>query len=210
MRIVLIYLKNPTPGKVKTRLAATVGDSRAAEIYRQMVEHVCSVLPVEVTPWVMFDPPESRAVLERWLRPRLSSNASFIPQCNGDLGARLSHGFDAALEIAESVAAIGTDCLDIDESTFSETWNALEFSDCVLGPTDDGGYYLIAMKRRLPELFCDIAWSSEYTLTETMDRASACGFGIRLLRPFHDVDTESDWIRAKARLGSKHDTFNKS
>ncbi len=203
MRIVLIFLKNPAPGKVKTRLAATVGESRAVEMYEQMVEYVCSVLPAEITPWVMFDPPGSRSDLERWLRPRLSSKAKFIPQCDGDLGARLSHGFDKALEIGESVAAIGTDCLEISEATFSETWNALERSDCVLGPTDDGGYYLIAMKRHIPELFCDIAWSTEHTLTETIDRASAGGFGIHLLRTLRDVDTESDWIRAKARLGSK-------
>ena len=202
MRIVLVFLKNPTPGQVKTRLAASVGDSAAAEIYRRMVEHVCRVLPGDVTPWVLFDPPESRCVLESWLRPLLSPNVKFIPQSHGDLGERLSHAFDAALAVAEAVAAIGTDCIDINEKTFSDAWDALERSDCVLGPTDDGGYYLIAMKRRLPVVFFDIAWSTEYTLSETLDRACAGGFGVHLLQTFHDVDTESDWKRAKARLGS--------
>jgi rSAM/selenodomain-associated transferase 1 len=210
MRIVLIFAKYPIPGKVKTRLAEAVGDAIAAEIYKQMVEYICSILPTDVTPWIMFDPPESRSEFERWLRPRLSPDVRYIPQCEGDLGMRLSEGFDAALKVGEAVAAIGTDCIEIEASIFSETWSALERSDCVLGPADDGGYYLIAMKRRIPELFCDISWSSKYTLSETLDRASGGGLGVYLLPAFHDVDTESDWKRAKARLGSAFQSVQKS
>jgi len=200
---ILLFVKYPTPGKVKTRLAATVGAEEATRIYRRMVEHICALLPQSIVPVVHFDPPERRLDFEQWLGPLLSSDAVFEPQVSGDLGARLREAFRKALGMHSAVAAIGTDCVEIDGAILRECHEALAQSDCVIGPASDGGYYLIALSRSCPELFEGVPWSTAETFEKTMEIASAAGLSVHLLPELHDVDTESDWKRAEATLASR-------
>lgn len=196
-RAVLFYVKLPEPGKVKTRLAATLGAQRAAEIYRQLAETVLRRIPVEEEVIVMFDPPERGAEIAAWLRgPGAGRTLRFVPQAAGDLGARLERAFAAAFaEGCEAVAAIGSDCVELAPAHFAEAWQALATHDAALGPTEDGGYYLLALRAPCPALFADIAWSTPAVCAQTLDRAAEAGLRVHLLPKLHDVDTEADWRR---------------
>ena len=200
---VVIFVKYPEPGRVKTRLAATVGAERATEIYRWLVAEVFARLPEDLEVIVCFDPGERREEIVRWLGGVAGDRElRFWPQAAGDLGARLGRACAEACAFGfQQFAVIGTDCVEIDAAIFDETWAALETSDVVLGPSEDGGYYLIAFASPGAALFREIPWSSGRVLAETLARAEAANLKVHLL-PIHlDVDTEEDWRRARQRLG---------
>ncbi len=213
---ILVFLKHPTPGRVKTRLAAQVGAEQAAAIYKTLAETVCARLPSDARIFIAFEPAEKAAEIEAWISPVLSRRAdfgavekgdrqpaiTFFPQSQGDLGARMALAFDAVFATGCAKAAvIGSDCIELEAATFASAWRALDEHDGVLGPAADGGYYLLALRRPCAGLFENIAWSSDRTLRETLDRARELGLSIFLLPVQNDVDTERDWRRARARLG---------
>lgn len=199
---ILFFVKFPEPGKVKTRLAATVGPEQAGTIYRRLVEIVLRRLPPHEQLLVMFAPPTRAAAITQWLAPLCGGRAvEFVPQSAGDLGARLTEAFAHAFRRGfEHVAVIGSDCPELAARDFAETWSALETHDCVLGPADDGGYYLLALKQPEPALFADIPWSTPAVYSETLDRLRARALSAHHLRTLSDVDTKADWRRASARF----------
>lgn len=194
---VLLFVKYPEPGKVKTRLAATVGAERAAEIYRQLAEEVLRRLPADLEVLAMFDPPERAAELAAWLRrPPGDAALEWIPQSPGDLGVRLRDAFAAGFARGfDALAAIGTDCVELGHVHFAAAWPALAQHDAVLGPAVDGGYYLLALRAPHPELFRDIAWSTDTVSRQTLDRAAEAGLSLHLLPELRDIDTEEDLRR---------------
>ena len=196
-RCILFFVKFPEPGKVKTRLAATLGAERAAEISRELAETVLKRIPAGEEVFVIFDPPEKRAEIAAWLHAAGEERTlRCIPQAAGDLGVRLERAFAAAFaEGCEAVAAIGSDCVELAPDHFAETWQALETHDVALGPTEDGGYYLLALRAPSPALFAGIAWSTEAVFQQTLDRAAEAGLRAHLLPKLRDVDTEEDWRR---------------
>ena len=210
-RAVLVFVKYPEPGRVKTRLAATVGAERAAEIYRKLVAEVFARLPGGVETVVCFDPAERREDFMGWLTPLAPGRAlHFLPQHAGDLGVRLDHAFAETFALGfERVAAIGTDCIAMDSAIFEETWTSLDERDVALGPSKDGGYYLIGLRAPCPALFRDIEWSTPRVLASTLARAGDAGMSIHLLPRLSDVDTEEDWRRAQQQLPSRT-SFNPS
>lgn len=187
---------------MKTRLAATLGAERAARIYRQLVAAVLAALPREDDLTVVFDPAERRAHVEDWLRPSLAGRtAHFTPQAAGDLGARLERAFEEAFALGfGKVAVIGSDCVEMTPATFSTTWAALDARDAVLGPSTDGGYYLLALRRPCAALFQDIAWSTDAVRAQTVAQAGAAGLEVHELDALPDIDTEADWRRAEKML----------
>ena len=201
-RAILLFVKFPEPGKVKTRLAATVGPDAATEIYRQLVAEVCARLPEEGEEvMVMFAPAVQRSETEAWLRPQINGPVSFVPQSDGDLGRRLDVAFaDAFSSGCQQVLAIGSDCIELTPEIFREAWAALETNDVVLGSVSDGGYYLIGLKAAHPEVFSGIAWSTDAVLAQTERAAAASRLSVYRLPALHDVDTEDDWRRAQSRL----------
>lgn len=172
------------------------------EIYRILVERICAVLPRDSCRVIVhFDPPEKQHEVEAWLRPLLPENAKFVPQNPGDLGARLAHAFSKTFADGfQKAAVIGSDCVELNGETFGTAFQKLEGHDCVLGPTDDGGYYLLGLKATQPALFQNIAWSTEQTFAQTLDRARDAGLTVALLPQLRDVDTESDWKIAERYL----------
>lgn len=195
-RVILIFVKWPQAGRVKTRIAATTGAERAAEIYRELVTRVCAQLPRTTPVIVYFDPPKRRAEIEAWLAPKLPPSSTFEPQACGDLGIRLQAAFASAFDAGwEHVAVIGSDCVEITPAIFEKAWGE---DDAAIGPTEDGGYYLLSLRRAEPALFENIRWSTEHTLADTISRAVAAGVRLRRLPILRDVDTESDWLRATA------------
>lgn len=223
-RIIILFVKYPQQGRVKTRLARTVGDEAAVHIYRQLVDHLIRLLRGldfdEIC--ISFDPVEKQAEVEQWIRPMwreagrdlraggLSDKKPalvFRAQCEGDLGQRLELAFAAVFEenqqtggFGARVIAIGSDCIEIDGQTFQQSWAALETNDLVFGPTFDGGYYLIGMNALHPDLFKGIPWSSERTLQASLQVANNLALKEVLLDEKHDIDTEEDWRRAEVCL----------
>jgi rSAM/selenodomain-associated transferase 1 len=205
---ILFFVKHPTPGKVKTRLAARVGAEQACEIYRRLAEKVCGMLPRDAQIFVAFDPPKKRREIEKWIGPLLDGDSicapKFIPQSDGNLGKRIVCGFDEVFAAGHDKAAvIGSDCIDIGAKIFDTTWLALDDHDCVIGPAMDGGYYLLALRRACPGMFEKIAWSTDSTLLDTLQRARELGLNVFLLPLKSDIDTERDWLRVRARFNCK-------
>ena len=201
-RAILLFVKYPEPGKVKTRLAATLGAEMAADIYRRLVAAVVAGLPEGDDLIVVFDPPEKRAQVAEWLQSLLAGRrADFTAQAAGDLGVRLERAFaDAFDQGFGKVAVIGSDCIELSPAVFSETWQALETRDAVLGPSTDGGYYLLALRRPCAALFHGIAWSTDAVRAQTLAQAQAAGLAVHELAALPDIDTEADWRRAAEKL----------
>ena len=187
---------------MKTRLAATVGAEMAADIYRRLVAAVLAGLPTDDELIVVFDPSEKRAQVAEWLQGSLAGRrVDFIAQAAGDLGVRLEQAFAAAFARGfAKVAVIGSDCIELTPSAFSETWQALDTHDAVLGPSTDGGYYLLALRQPCPALFHGIAWSTEAVRAQTLAQAQAAGLSVHELAALPDIDTEADWRKAGEKL----------
>ncbi len=202
--LILVFLKFPAPGKVKTRLANAVGPETAAAIYRRLVRDVVKVVcQTRADVRFLYDPPDQHAEVHAWLEelwPEGQQNYGLAAQAPGDLGARLEAGFKRAFQEGyEKVAAIGTDCVEIDPHTFVDAWQRLDEADAVFGPTRDGGYYLIGL-RQLDRRIFNVTWSSESTLTESLERCEECRFKTSLMDPKNDIDDNQDWAARKLQI----------
>ncbi len=200
-RAVLLFIKQPIPGRVKTRLARTVGEAEATKVYRQLVDAVIRNLPHDATILVTYDPPEEEGAIREWLETKLPVTRRYLAQSAGGLGDRLVAAFDAAFSMGfDEVAVIGTDCPFIDRAIWDEAWLKLAQADVVIGPSLDGGYYLLALKRRTPGLFEEVPWSSEHVCSVTLRQATELGLEVAQLPPRIDVDDEEAWVAAKEQM----------
>ena len=186
----VIFVKAPRPGLVKTRLAQAIGAEAACDAYRMLAQTLFDRLKGLQNVELHFDPADAVSEIEPWL------NAGWraIPQGSGDLGQRLAHAFEDAFETgARRVVIIGSDCPAITIADIQTAWAGLAEHDLVLGPATDGGYWLIGLTRPQPALFQQIAWSSATVLRETQIAAQTAHLRVKLLRQLADVDTGSDW-----------------
>ena len=191
MRTLLVLLKYPAPGQVKTRLAESLGPERAAALYRQwigLVLHHVQPLRGELRVVAYFAGAAPSAFTE-W--DHLADE--WWPQPDGELGARLAAGFERAQQANGPAIAIGTDCLEIDAATVRDAFARLADHDAVFGPTPDGGYYLVGTARHLPEFFASVPWSSADTLSSHLSQCEQRGWFVSLLPTRRDIDTAEDW-----------------
>jgi rSAM/selenodomain-associated transferase 1 len=200
---VLVFLRAPELGRVKTRLAAAIGDAAALRIYRRLAEHaVAEALALAPAAAVRahYTPADAREALEAWLGPHLQ----YIPQADGDLGERLARAFDEAFAAGhQRVVVIGSDLPDLASADIRQAFSLLEDHAAVLGPARDGGYWLLGLCAPLPEVFTDIPWSTSEVFALTVDRLRAAGITPALLAKRSDVDEAADlpvkwleWARA--------------
>ncbi|MFH1723079.1 MAG: TIGR04283 family arsenosugar biosynthesis glycosyltransferase [Elusimicrobiota bacterium] len=197
-RSLLVFLKAPVPGKVKTRLSREIGAARAAEAYAAMAravrEEVECLSGMDIV-WSYAPEPGFEDLA--WLG---LPGAPFRRQPEGDLGRRLEAAFERAFaESGGPVCAIGTDSPGLPAATITAAFDALESHDLVVGPAEDGGYYLIGMSRHLPGLFCDIPWSGPLVFEKTLERAREEALRVKLLPAYFDVDTARDLERWRER-----------
>lgn len=186
----MIFVKAPRPGLVKTRLAKALGAETACQAYRQLVGTLVGNLACLPTVALWFSPDDARDEVSGWTR----EGWTLHPQGEGDLGRRLARAFeDGFARGARRVLIIGSDCPEVMPADVAEAFAALQAHDVVLGPARDGGYWLIGLRAVQPELFLEIAWSTAKVLDQTLDRARSRGLSVRLLRTLADVDTEEDW-----------------
>ncbi len=185
--------KAPRVGEVKTRLAAEIGDKRAAELCEAFLRDTWDNLPrVEnTTRAFFFAPADSREFFET-----LAPDALLLPQPETSFGERVQVGFQDIFELgAERVILVGGDTPHLTASRIEEGFSALDSDDVVLGPCTDGGYYLIGMKTPNAALFEGIAWSTPDVLAQTRAHAIRLGCRCHELSTSFDVDDADDLRR---------------
>lgn len=221
MRLLLVFLKEPIPGKVKTRLAVDVGDNEAARYYKAMVEVLLKQLRGLIDCRVRFcyAPDDAGDAIRFWLLPEMGATSrdggdfyvapvfsseqkdcqqvDFRAQGEGDLGERLKRAFDEGFADGfENIAVIGTDCPSCGARWLNAAFSRLE-SDAgrngVIGPSHDGGYYLLALDSPSPSLFENIPWSSSHVLSTTLAAADNNNLTLTQLPPLADIDLLADW-----------------
>ena len=200
--ILLVFAKAPRPGEVKTRLARSLGRGGAADydeaagIYRRMGRMIVdAVADAPATVTVCHDPPDADSEVRDWLGPTV---AQYWSQGEGDLGDRMSRMFTRAFEHAGRAAVIGTDTPAVGAETVARALAALDSADVVLGPSRDGGYYLLALREDRPELFAGIEWSTPSVLAATVARARRAGLRVTFLEVESDIDTAADLAAVRA------------
>jgi len=188
----VVIAKQPESGKVKTRIAAAIGDDRATDLYRcalqdtlhlaRSIEHVQHVLS--------YAPPTDDG---RRYFAHVAADFTLLPQQGTNLGERLNGTFSRLLANYSPVVAIGSDSPDLPAQVIDCAFSVLDAgADVCLGPADDGGYYLIGMRAMQPTLFNDIDWSTEVVTVQTRQRAVDANLRLTELTSWHDLDTVSD------------------
>ncbi len=191
----LIFVKNEQPGKVKTRLAATVGNEKAMAVYLQLVRHTSHMIQSLLCDQIVFysdEIPKEAAwadIHQTWI------------QQGFDLGERMANAFRFSFANEyEKAVIIGTDCPELTTDIITDAFTALDKTDIVIGPAADGGYYLLGMKKQHPFLFQNIRWSTGEVLNKTIGRCKENRLTYSMLPVLHDVDVESDLPYMKAIL----------
>lgn len=199
-RVLGLFAKQPTPGQVKTRLAAATSAEWAAAVASAfLVDTIERLATVEARRILAFAPDDA----EPYFRKLVSNRFTLIPQGDGDLGQRMAAFFTAQFcEGADQVVLLGTDSPTVPLAFVEQAFQELEQDDVVLGPATDGGYYLVGCARRLPPIFEGIVWSSSHVLTDTVARLAGPSWRLALLPPWYDVDTLDDWRMLQGHLAA--------
>lgn len=193
-----VFAKFWQPGRVKTRLAASIGDRPAASLYRLMLETMVARLARSSgLRTIAYTPRESQSEF----RQLASADWQLAVQSEGDLGARLAaffhHAFDAG---ADRVVVLGADSPNLPLERIHEAWQSLLDNEVVLGPTLDGGYYLVGARDGVPPIFEGVDWGTESVWTQTIARLKEHGTRYSCLPAWYDVDDLDDLVRLDADL----------
>lgn len=200
---VAIMAKTPTAGEVKTRLCPPLSPAGAAELYRcfllDKIEQVRALKTA--SPAIAYTPADRRAFFEE-----VAPGFILVAQRGADLGARLANSLVELLERGHRAAlAIDSDTPTLPLGFLEQALDLVRTTDVVLGPTEDGGYYLIGLRTAHRELFETMAWSTSQVLPETIRRAQAKGLRVALLPPWYDIDTPADLVRLRDALTGSSD-----
>lgn len=193
----VIFAKAPVPGQVKTRLCPPLTEDEAATLHGSFVIDMLERTKVATTKLKLpFDrhlacAPSSTLVFFQIMEERQS--VKLIDQVGDDLGARMQQTFATLFGKGyQQVFIVGTDVPSLPLDHYKQALALLNTHDVVLGPALDGGYYLIGLKQPQPELFTDIAWSTDRVLAATQEKAANLGLKVALLPSWRDVDTIDD------------------
>ncbi|PIR15011.1 MAG: hypothetical protein COV48_16790 [Elusimicrobia bacterium CG11_big_fil_rev_8_21_14_0_20_64_6] len=200
MNALVVFVKAPIPGKVKTRLHVPLSASQAARVYRAFVQDsvACARLCGEAAVSIAYEPHPKRPDLA-WLEDA----PAWFRQAEGDLGARLIAAFERGfLAGASKVVVIGSDCPDLDPDILRQAFARLDDAQAVLGPAEDGGYYLIGLRAPMPHLFSKMEWSNSFVFRRTLERLRLRGESFALLPVRADVDTFGDLKALAGRLSA--------
>lgn len=187
---ILVFVRAPEAGRVKTRLAAEIGGAAALRVYLRLAEHaLVEARALGVAVRVHFTPADAGEGVRAWL----GAGADYLPQAEGGLGDRMRDAFDAAFAAGFGrVAVVGSDLPGLSAGLLRRALAALDGADAVLGPARDGGYYLLGLRRPVPEAFEGIAWSTGEVFGATLARLRAAGIEPALLETLADVDVAGD------------------
>ncbi|MGE5111686.1 MAG: TIGR04282 family arsenosugar biosynthesis glycosyltransferase [Acidobacteriaceae bacterium] len=190
---ICVMAKLPVPGEVKTRLSPAVGVEGAALLAQAFLED--TLRSVSQLDWAL-------PILACTGFKRHDFHCEVWPQEEGGLGIRQENVLRRALEVSTAAILIGSDCPGLPISRLESARDALEESDAVLGPSHDGGYYLIGLKRCPLGLLSGVAWSQADTFNQVISRLRDSGMLVTVIEPWFDVDTPEDLASLSARLNS--------
>lgn len=199
-RRLIVFAREPQPGRVKTRLARDIGDSRAAQLYAAMLDDVlATAAALRGFRTMIFWATENGKPPEHY---RDMPCEHFV-QTGSDLGERMINAFSTAFSgETGSCCIIGSDSPDLPPEYLCQAFDLLEQgSEAVFGPADDGGYYLAGMRRLIPELFSGIEWGAATVLDESCRRAREQGVKTAFLPGWYDIDTLADLRRLTGSRG---------
>lgn len=186
----IIFIKNPQLGKAKTRIAQSVGDQKALEIYLQLLEHTRQVADqLQLDRHLFYSDFIDRQ--DEWD----NNNYTKHLQYQGDLGERMDKAFAQLLRDYSKVIIIGSDCYELRPYQIHQAISSLDNFDSVIGPVTDGGYYLLGMRKHYPFLFEGIEWSTESVTSQTIRQAISHSISIKSIDELRDVDYIEDWER---------------
>lgn len=192
----LIFAKAPVPGQVKTRLASVIGAQPAAALYRQLLNHcIGCVQSAKLGEAVLFVAPALAA--DALLKELAQTHGlPLLPQQGDDIGARMAHALRWSLADATPTLLIGSDCGALTPDYLRAAAAALGApNDVVLGPAEDGGYFLVGARTQCPDLFSGIEWSTPRVLEQTRRRLRQTGLRWHELAATWDVDEPRDLAR---------------
>jgi rSAM/selenodomain-associated transferase 1 len=182
----MVFVRNPKLGTVKTRLAVTVGDKMALEIYMELMRHTAEVTQKLSADRKVFYS-EKIEKYDVWTEMSFSKAL----QTKGTLGQRMENAFSSAFEQGyKKVLIVGSDLYSLKASHIEKALEQLDKKEVVIGPAQDGGYYLLGLNKKLPALFCNKNWGTSSVLKETLKdlRTKSVAF----MEPLNDVDDFED------------------
>ncbi len=189
---ILLFIKYPEKEKVKLRLSRDLDEDIVLEMYRCFVQDtLTTVEKIDLPFFICFHPPDAQGKFQSWL----GSNLLFLPQKGRDLGERMKHSFtDVFTKGFQNVILIGSDSPDIPEDSIKQAFTILQTKDVVLGPTSDGGYYLIGFRKTVftASVFEEIHWSTPLVFQETLMKIKQAHRSVGFLPVWSDIDTLSD------------------
>ncbi|OYX26153.1 MAG: glycosyltransferase [Flavobacteriales bacterium 32-35-8] len=186
----IIFVRNPELGKCKTRLAETIGNKAALEIYKQLLLHTANISKnIEADKFVFYS--ENIQKNDIWdnhvFRKKL--------QMEGDLGMKMAHAFSEIFQMGyEKVIIIGSDLFDLKPEHIHEAYQDLNTNEAVIGPAKDGGYYLLGLTNMNELLFKNKSWSTSEVLEETLSELRENNIKFTTLETLNDIDTYDDLI----------------
>lgn len=192
----IIFGKNPETGKVKTRLAATIGDKAALAVYQRLLFHTAAVtgdLPMDK--FIFYS--------EKIMHKDIWKKERFIKQTQRgkDLGERMKNAFEDLFEKGyRKIVIIGTDCPELTAGIITNAFTCLDTRDVVIGPAADGGYYLLGMTQLHSSLFQNMLWSTSTVLKGTTSRCHTLNLNYDLLPILNDIDNEKDLIYFEKKI----------
>jgi rSAM/selenodomain-associated transferase 1 len=184
-KTLIIFVKNPIPGRVKTRLAKDIGDERAVWVYRKLLACTAdAILPMNI----------DKAV---WYGDYVNDNDLWnglgkYQQSEGDLGQRMAFAFEQSFDRSSKVCIIGSDCPQLSTEILEEAFSSLDHHDFVIGPAKDGGYYLLGMNSFRPAVFESVDWSTSEVFPQTLAHIKAMGASYHTLEVLRDIDDMRD------------------
>jgi rSAM/selenodomain-associated transferase 1 len=184
----VIFVRNPVLGQVKTRLAKDIGDERACAIYLQLLEHTLKITrSLSFRKFIYYA--DEVSDYDLWSVPGYTKRM----QSGTNLGERMLNSFKELFEQGFTrIVIIGSDCLQLQAENLQEAVTLLESNTAVIGPASDGGYYLLGLTKLYPELFVNKPWSTDQVLTKTIDDFNNQGISYALLEELSDIDDITD------------------
>ena len=189
---IILFAKYPEKGKVKTRLSMKLRENIAVELYKNFILDLLATLKkVKAKIYIFFYPEDSKDKFVKWL----GRDYSYAPQKGDDLGERMKNAFIWGFkEGYNRIVIIGSDSPDLPSKLINEAFKSLEKNDVVIGPSFDGGYYLLGFKKEkfLPSVFFGIKWSTNIVFNNTCEILKKENYKIHVLPKWRDVDTIND------------------
>lgn len=204
----IVFLRAPEPGRVKTRLARDVGSEKALSLYKAFAAAVLAAAdawqrqprPPAREVCLSYYPKDKVELMHHWL----GRGRTYLPQSGSTLGRRMANAMSAAFDAgADRCVLVGTDLPELTRGHLDRAFAGLDGADVVLGPSLDGGYWLIGARRQTfsPAVFQDIDWGTQTVFTATLDRCQENGLRWKALSPLRDVDTLADLEAVRLNTG---------